>query len=479
MRASKDRLLFQAWCVFSWKAIMWLNMFSVNDSMLRKGSNLLGMLLETVIMATECGDGNMRVRAAIKLLASVMGLFDPRNHAVSGVVNEESVMKKDILKNAGWALLLFSLVLHGVASAATGALGIRLVPVFESLRLERPLLLLEAPASTTSMSRTWFVVEQAGRVLRVQQTGAKLNQNEFIDLRHRVESGPNEAGLLGMALDPQFAHNGRVYLSYTREDSPLVSVLSRYYSRDGGQTLDAGSEQVLLEVKQPYSNHNGGNLQFGVDGYLYYGLGDGGSAGDPKGNGQNRNTLLGAMLRLDVSGEGAYHVPADNPFVGKDGLPEIYAYGLRNPWRWSFDRKTGEMWLADVGQNAWEEVNIVSPGANYGWNIREGAHCYSGDCRRADLQDPVAEYSHAEGCSITGGYVYRGEHIPALAGVYLFADFCSGKIWGLFSTGENYTRRLLLETDLNIASFAEDQAGEVYVVALGGKIFRLSAGSRQ
>jgi glucose/arabinose dehydrogenase len=384
-------------------------------------------------------------------------------------------------------LLLGALCACGVAWAASSVPGlsaIKLTPVFASVSLQRPVLLLEAP-SVTSASRVWFVLEQAGRVLRLQQTGETVKRTLFVDLRSRVDSGPNEAGLLGMALDPRFAENGRVYLSYTRdgslyarEGSPLVSVLSRFYSRDGGQTLDVKSEQVLLEVKQPYSNHNGGNLQFGPDGYLYFGLGDGGSAGDPKGNGQNTQTLLGAMLRLDVSGKGAYRIPVDNPFISKGaspkgGAPEIYAYGLRNPWRWSFDRHSGELWLADVGQNAWEEVNIITAGGNYGWNLREGAHCYSGDCRRPGLIEPVAEYSHDEGCSITGGYVYRGKQIPSLAGVYLFGDYCSGKIWGLFKDKSQYTQRLLLESSLNIASFAEDRKGEVYVVDLGGKIFRI------
>jgi glucose/arabinose dehydrogenase len=390
-----------------------------------------------------------------------------------------------------WGLLLSALCAFGMTFAASRvpeSSAIQLTRVFASVSLQRPVLLLEAPpvsAESSPASRIWFVLEQTGRVLRLQQTGETVRQTTFVDLRQRVDSGPNEAGLLGMALDPQFAQNGRVYLSYTREassyareGSPLVSVLSRFHSRDGGQTLDAGSEQVLLEVKQPYSNHNGGNVQFGPDGYLYFGLGDGGSAGDPKGNGQNTQTLLGALLRLDVSGEGAYHIPADNPFTGKEtsakgGAPEIYAYGLRNPWRWSFDRDTGDLWLADVGQNAWEEVNIIRAGGNYGWNLREGAHCYSGDCRRPGLIEPVAEYSHDEGCSITGGYVYRGKHIPVLAGVYLFGDYCSGKIWGLFKEKSKYTRRLLLESSANIASFAEDRAGEVYVIDLGGKIFRI------
>ena len=399
-------------------------------------------------------------------------------------------MKVNILKQWYGLLLVGVLCSSGVVWAdAPASLSLGLTRVFDSVPLNRPVLLVEAPILpervnlATTASRIWYVVEQAGQVRRLQQTGVAVKDTLFIGLRKRVDSGPNEAGLLGMALDPQFAQNGRVYLSYTRrgarrDGASLVSVLSRFVSRDAGHTLDAGSEQVLLEVAQPYGNHNGGNLQFGPEGYLYFGLGDGGSAGDPQGNGQNTQTLLGALLRLDVRGDGAYQIPADNPFSGEGGLPEIYAYGLRNPWRWSFDRETGNLWLADVGQNKWEEVNIITPGGNYGWNLREGMHCYAEDCQRTGLIDPLAEYSHNEGCSITGGYVYRGKDIPALSGVYLFADYCSGKLWGLFRDGTQYTRRLLLESKLNIASFGEDRLGEVYVIDLGGKLFRLTKGAK-
>ncbi len=392
------------------------------------------------------------------------------------------------MKNAG--VLLACLCSSGLLYAGPTLV---LKPVFETIVMNKPLALLEAPRTfmADATPRSWYLVEQAGRVLRIQQLGLTLKRTVFIDLRRAVESGPNEAGLLGMALDPQFAQNGRVYLSYTRSGkksgSPLTSVLSRWQSRDGGRTLDKSSEQILLEVSQPFTNHNGGNVQFGPDGYLYFGLGDGGSAGDPKGNGQNTQTLLGSLLRLDVSdfdvkglgfnGKMGYQIPPDNPFVNAGGRPEIFAYGLRNPWRWSFDRNTGELWLADVGQNTWEEINIVTPGGNYGWSLREGAHCYSGDCRVSGLIEPVAEYSHAEGCSVTGGYVYRGAAIPALQGVYLFADYCSGKMWGLFAARDGrYQRQLLMESGLNIASFAEDRAGEIYLLDLGGKIFKITGG---
>ena len=379
-------------------------------------------------------------------------------------------------------LSVFASVYVNADSATQNSSTIGLKRVFESATLSRPLALIELPMSTSepagnmnAETRIWYVLEQAGRVLRLEQRGLSLKQTVLVDIRSRVESGPNEAGLLGMAVDPHFLKNGRVYLSYTREGTPLVSVLARYVSGDGGRTLASDSEKIVLEVDQPYSNHNGGNIHFGPDGYLYYGLGDGGSAGDPKGNGQNKQSLLGALLRLDVRGDGTYQAPADNPFMEGDGRPEIFAYGLRNPWRWSFDRTTGDLWLADVGQNAWEEVNIISRGGNYGWNLREGAHCYSGDCRMPGLIEPVVEYSHDDGCSVTGGYVYRGDAVAALKGVYLFGDYCSGKIWGLSSKGDGvYEQQLLIKSGLNIASFAEDQVGGVYVLDLGGKIFKIT-----
>lgn len=350
---------------------------------------------------------------------------------------------------------------------------LKLEPMFPEVTLRRPVALLQAP----HRHDVWYVVEQAGRVLRVERNG---RSSVFVDLTNRVESGPNEAGLLGMAFDPGFPANGRVYLSYTRRgllgQPELISVLVRYRSHDAGLSLNVASEEELLEVDQPYGNHNGGDIHFGPDGYLYFGLGDGGAAGDPQDNGQNTQTLLGSLLRLDVSGDGEdYQIPPDNPFARGGGRAEIYAYGLRNPWRWSFDRDTGVLWLADVGQNAWEEVNRIRRGGNYGWNLREGRHCYSGECERPGLIDPVAEYSHAEGCSITGGYVYRGHTIPTLNGTYLFGDYCSGKVWGLDVMQETMPPRLLLQTSLNIASFGEDNDGELYVVDLGGRIFRLTS----
>jgi glucose/arabinose dehydrogenase len=335
-----------------------------------------------------------------------------------------------------------------------------------------PVALLQTPQQTPH----WYVVEKGGRVVRVAGEGAAARTALFVDISDRVDAGPNEAGLLGMAFPPAFADNGQVYLSYTR-GGPLTSVLSRFSSRDGGLTLDAASEEVLLEVPQPFGNHNGGQIAFGPDGYLYYGLGDGGAGGDPLGHGQNTQTLLGAMLRLDVNGPRPYAIPPDNPFAGGGGRPEIYAWGLRNPWRWSFDRHSGKLWVGDVGQNAWEEIDLVSRGDNLGWNLWEGNHCFTPEaCSREGVVMPVAEYSHALGCSVTGGYVYRGKAAPARFGKYIYGDFCSGTVWELDGGNVQAGPRVLLQSGLRISSFAEDRNGELYLLDYGsGGIFRLVA----
>lgn len=380
------------------------------------------------------------------------------------VMNKRSVFCKKTCWLIGWLISL------SISSAPFASEKIQLKRVFETVKFTRPLAFIPAPG----VSNVWYVVEQAGRVVRLEDYKGTINHSDFIDIHRRVDSGPNEAGLLGMAFDPAFRENGRLYLSYTRDGDPLVSVLSRFVSHDGGKTVDVDSEHILLQVDQPYSNHNGGSILFGPDGYLYYGLGDGGSGGDPEGNGQNTDTLLGALLRIDVNSKKGYRIPGDNPFAKGGGKAEIFAYGLRNPWRWSFDRKTGQIWLADVGQNRWEEVNRIKRGGNYGWNLREGRHCCSGECERSGLIDPVVEYSHDEGCSITGGYVYRGNTIPFLQGMYLYGDYCSGAIWGFNADSKKEVHgQVLLESALNISSFGEDNNGDLYVVDLGGKIYKL------
>ncbi|MGH2536070.1 MAG: PQQ-dependent sugar dehydrogenase [Candidatus Promineifilaceae bacterium] len=320
-----------------------------------------------------------------------------------------------------------------------------------------------------------FVVEQDGAIWRLENGGRSAQP--FLDINGRVGSDALERGLLSMAFHPDFAQNGFFYVNYT--DNSGDTVVSRFEAPDGsGGAADPNSEFLILAVGQPYPNHNGGQLQFGPDGLLYIGMGDGGSAGDPQNNGQDPTTLLGALLRLDVDAEGAYGIPAGNPFSGELGTrPEIWAIGLRNPWRFSFDGLTGDLYIADVGQNAWEEVNFVPAGApggaNFGWSILEGSHCYGEDsCDPAGLELPVAEYSNPDGgCAISGGYVYRGRQHPTLTGNYFYGDYCSGLVWSLFRgpAGE-WTVNLVAQTGLTVSSFGEGQDGEIYLLdhALGG-----------
>lgn len=345
-----------------------------------------------------------------------------------------------------------------------------------------------------------FVVEQGG-VIRIIEKG-KVLPVPFLDIRDRVESG-GEKGLLSVAFHPRYKDNGLFYVDYTTSLSGgLYTHISRFKRKDYNHAAPE-SEVVLLRIKQPYSNHNGGQVAFGPDGYLYIGMGDGGSANDPYGNGQNTAALLGKLLRIDVDHEEAhrhYAIPKDNPFAGKKtGREEIWAYGLRNPWRFSFDLANGRLYLADVGQNAVEEINIIEKGGNYGWNIMEGDLCtpgVSGNCKKAGLKLPIHTYRHPEGFSITGGFVYRGHSIPGLCGVYLYADYVTGKIWGLRNAGNKVTvntelvnsspsnlpnimNRLVSKlqgSSLNISSFGEDQNHELYIADhKDGKILKIIA----
>ncbi len=316
-----------------------------------------------------------------------------------------------------------------------------------------------------------FVVEQRG-VVRVIENGA-LRAEPFLDIRDRVESG-GEKGLLSVAFHPQYAANGRFYVDYTTRDNGLRTIVARFERADRNRA-DPQSEQILLNIRQPFANHNGGQLAFGPDGYLYIGMGDGGAANDPHDNGQNPDTLLGALLRIDVDRRAAgraYAIPADNPFVGRPGhRAEIWAYGLRNPWRFSFDADSARLFLADVGQDRFEEIDVIERGGNYGWNIMEGEICTPGVNRRCDrkgLTLPIFTYAPPQGFSITGGFVYRGSAMPALCGVYLYGDYVTKRIWGLRYNGNKVTRqRKLLDTGHAISSFGEDQQRELYVVDHG------------
>jgi len=324
-----------------------------------------------------------------------------------------------------------------------------------------------------------FITEQGGVIYSFSSNNPQ-QADVFLDITDRVNRGGNEEGLLGLAFDPDYRENGYLYVYYSVAD-PSRSVLARFsIDEEDTDVADPESEVIIMEVAQPFANHNAGQLAFGPDGYFYIGLGDGGGSGDPLGNAQNLSTVLGSILRIDVNGlsaPGDYAIPADNPFMGtEDAREEIWAFGLRNPWRFSFDLETGLLWAADVGQNLWEEIDIITKGANYGWNIMEGSHCYSPStgCNQSGLTLPIFEYDHSQGCSVTGGYVYRGDQIPALQGYYIYGDYCSGNIWALAYDGSAVTENIrLVDSGLSITSFGEDLAGNLYILDRQGGIYTL------
>ncbi len=322
-----------------------------------------------------------------------------------------------------------------------------------------------------------YILEQDG-LIQVIENGKVLSE-PFLDIKNKITTRGSEQGLLGMALDPDYAANGIFYLNYSGQGGDTV--IARYTTSEDKRKAYPESEQVILTYDQPYSNHNGGNLVFGPDGFLYIGLGDGGSGGDPENRAQNPDTLLGKMLRIAVQDQEVYAIPSDNPYQAGDGRAEIWAIGLRNPWRYSFDRLTGDLWIADVGQGEWEEINFTSAnfdaGLNFGWNFREGTHPFNGEPENpADLIDPIFEYDHSLGCSVTGGYVYRGEELPEWYGIYIFGDFCTGKIWGILPSGDGeWTVNPLFESGVNISSFGEDVFGELYMISHNGSLYRLSS----
>jgi glucose/arabinose dehydrogenase len=323
-----------------------------------------------------------------------------------------------------------------------------------------------------------FVVEQAGRIRIIAQ--GQLLDGPFLDLTDHVLSSGNEQGLLSVAFPPDYAATGRFFVDYTRKGDGATIVERYQVSKSDPNVADKSSAGEVIVIKQPEANHNGGLIKFGPDGFLYIGMGDGGGQGDQHGsigNGQNPKALLGKLLRIDVTNQTTYTIPASNPLGN-----EIWALGLRNPWRYSFDRLTGDLYIADVGQDTYEEVDFQpaasAGGENYGWRIMEGLHCYnpSAGCDRSGLTLPIAEYSHGEGCSVTGGYVYRGANYPALQGQYFFADYCSGTIWSLQrDAAGQWTRTERLAANLPISSFGEDVHGELYVIDLGGAVYQLVA----
>ena len=327
---------------------------------------------------------------------------------------------------------------------------------------EQPVLALSPPGDSRL-----FVVDQPGRIWVIEDDSTEV----FVDLRDDVVFG-GERGLLGLAFHPGFAKTGRFFVDYTGAGG--ATRIAELQAAEDGNSADPDSQQILLEIGQPARNHNGGMIAFGPDGHLWIATGDGGGADDRFNQGQRPDTLLGALLRIDVSVPGEYSNPADNPFLDGGGAPEVWSYGLRNPWRFTFDGDL--LFIADVGQNKFEELNRLqvdaSRGANFGWSVFEGADCFRGPCDIAGTIAPVVVYEHSEGCSITGGYVYRGSAIPELAGHYFYADYCGGWIRSLSPDGETF-EWAGASGDRAITSFGRDTAGEVYVIVAAGSIYRL------
>ena len=371
---------------------------------------------------------------------------------------------------------------------------LELKAAYPEIKLARPLWLEESPDGTKRI----FVIQQDGKILIMPKDKSGTATKTFLDISDRKPYVQNEEGLLGFAFHPKFKKNGKFYVYYTQQD-PKRSVISEFQvSKSNPDEADKASERILLEIPQPAWNHNGGEITFGPDGYLYIALGDGGGANDQYNNGQNKQSLLAKMLRIDVDSKAngkQYGIPKDNPFV-KDSShkPETWAWGLRNPWRFSFDSKTGDLYCADVGQVKWEEINILKKGGNYGWSFREGFHEFGTNAppTNAKALDPILEYphnaaqttNHSPGLSVTGGYVYRGKKVPSLKGVYLYGDFMVGTIWGLrYEKGKVTAQSTLIEmpkgtTPLRqIASFGQDADGEVYMLSFDGRIYEFVEGT--
>lgn len=348
---------------------------------------------------------------------------------------------------------------------------VRVERVWPQLSIVRPVQMIFVP----DQPNLWYILEQTGRIRLADMNDREITAAPLVaDLTDRVNDKSNEEGLLSAVFHPKYPERRELYVYYTA-NPPRRSVLSRFRVAEDGKSIDPSSEEVILEVAQPFWNHNGGTVLFGPDGMLYLSTGDGGAANDPQNHGQRLDSLLAKVLRIDVdakpTGDLKYVVPADNPFVGREGVkPEIWAYGLRNVWRMHFDRETGKLWGGDVGQNAWEEIDLIEKGGNYGWKLREGFHRFSGPDSREGMIDPVVDYPRKDGLSVTGGFVYRGNAIPGLKGVYLYADFVSGNTWGIRVDGERPSGPALLfrQRGSMPSSFAEAQDGTLYILSFEG-----------
>ena len=389
------------------------------------------------------------------------------------------------LSSKSFFRLFFLLIIISISIIATlygippesSSIDLQLIEVFPDIKIERPVDFI----FLSDTSDRIFIVSQLGKVIIIENSTNGYRSEVFLDLSDNVTTS-GEMGLLGMDFHPKFNENGYFFVYYNQIGTGTSKVVRFQVSETNQNKANLSTQLVIVEQQQPFVNHNGGQVRFGPDGYLYISLGDGGSANDPLGSGQDRSTVLGSILRINVSHStinNPYTIPEDNPFANNlSGFrKEIYAYGLRNPWRFSFDPLTGTLWTGDVGQNDIEEIDIIVNGGNYGWNIKEGDRCFSPpvDCNSTDLIDPIHQYPRPDGFSITGGYVYRGNNIPDLNGTYIYGDFISGNIWGftLNSQGQN-ENSLLFETNINISSFGIDKNNEIYVLDLLGSIYRIN-----
>jgi glucose/arabinose dehydrogenase len=401
--------------------------------------------------------------------------------ALAGGHHRAMETQRALSRRLAGALATAVLLLTVGAGGATGAAPVVLTPVVSGLA--SPVQVVNAGDGSGRL----FVVEQGG-VVRVVKNGVLL-PTPFINIADLLSTG-GERGLLGIAFHPNYKTNGRFFLYFTRRNDGYIAISEYHRSSSNPDVATRVGAKRIITISHPYTNHNGGRMAFGRDGYLYIGTGDGGSAGDPGNRAQSLSVLLGKMLRIDVNGTVGsrnYRIPSSNPYVGRPGLNEIWSRGLRNPWGWSFDKVTGDLWIGDVGQNKYEEIDrsIVSgkstsggKGVNYGWRIMEGRHCYrpATGCNTTGLKFPVVEYSHSQGCAVTGGYAYRGSAVLALYGRYVFGDYCSGTIWTISRKAvAPATKSLLLSTSLNISSFGQDEHGELYVLDLGGTLYKIEA----
>jgi glucose/arabinose dehydrogenase len=390
---------------------------------------------------------------------------------------------KNVIVPSVWILALLFLSNNRKPETHRESISYYLSPAFPTLKFDMPVEL----TSPLDQSNRIFVVEQKGKIMSFPNQADAKSATVFLDIVKKVDSG-GEKGLLGLAFHPDYKDNGYFYVNYTRS-SPLETIISRFkVSRSNTFVADAASEEILLRFLQPYSNHNGGKIAFGKDGYLYISAGDGGSGGDPHNNAQNLNSLLGKILRIDVnksSGGKKYSIPVDNPFSGNvNGYrEEIYAYGLRNPWRFNFDDETGWLWAGDVGQNEIEEIDIVDKGGNYGWRIMEAEECFkSKNCDKENLILPIWSYRQGAntGRSVTGGYVCHDKNLKGLEGKYVYGDFVSGNIWALSHLGKKAIKNELVATlSGGLSSFGEDEKKNLYVLAYSsGKVYRLQPDER-